>query len=267
MLVINKTNEKVHWNRTDGDITVLTMNGYDQIPFSINGDATRNNWGYAHLISGNKSISTGYQAFGDDLRQAFANHQPMPSDNTRKPRYADDQAPTSAFILNLGQVSSQAISSYVVFLYDDVYSMLHFNERQPPCWRAELNNDVTLLINEAISYYESNMADITDSNELLITKLANVGGEQYSLLGSLVTRQVTGALTRTWSDQYNRSQLYMKDISSHGAISTVEVIFSSSPFLLLLRPEMLRDLLIPVLAYVNNETCVGYYLKCAPHHL
>jgi len=88
------------------------MNGYDQIPFGIRGDAARNNWGYAHLISGNKSISMGYQAFGDDLRQAFANHQPMPSDDTRKPSHAGDQLPTSAFIVNLGQVSSQIISSF-----------------------------------------------------------------------------------------------------------------------------------------------------------
>jgi hypothetical protein len=243
------------------------MDALNQIPFGLRGDYRRNNWGYAHLISGNKSITTGYQAFGDDSRQAFANHQSMPNDDTRKPRHADDQLPTSAFIINLGQVSSQTISSYVVFLYDDVYSMLYFNEWQPPCWRAELNNDITLLINESISYYESNMADITDSNQLLMTLLTKVGGEQYSLLGSLVTRQITGSLTRTWSDRYNRSQLYMKEISSGGAISTVDVIFPSSPFFLWLHPEILRDLLIPVLAYGNNETNDPYNLTWAPHHL
>ncbi len=266
-LGINDHGEKVYWNRTDGDSIVLTMNGYDQIPFGIRGDATRNNWGYAHLISGNKSISTGYQAFGDDLRGAFSNHQPMPSDDVRKPRHADDQPPTSAFILNLGQVSSQAISSYVIFLFDDVYSMSYFGDWQVPCWRAELNNDVTLLISEAISYYDSNMADITKLNELLITKLTNTGGEQYSTLGSLVTRQITGALSRTWSNQQNRPQLYMKEVSSAGDISTVDVIFPSSPFFLWLYPEVLRDVLIPILAYGNNETNIPYNLAWAPHHL
>jgi hypothetical protein len=243
------------------------MNGYDQIAFDIRGDKQRNNWGYAHLISGNKSVTTGHQAFGDDLRQAFANHQPMPSDDTRKPRHADDQPPTSAFIINLGQVSSQTISSYVVFLYDDVYSMLYFGDSQTPCWRAELNNDVTLLINEAISYYESNMAEITEMNQLLISMLTNAGGEQYATLGSLVTRQITGALSRTWSSQQNRPQLFMKEISSGGDISTVDVIFPSSPFFLWLHPEMLRDVLIPILAYANNETNIHYNLTWAPHHL
>jgi hypothetical protein len=259
--------EKVYWSRTDGEITVLTMNAYDQIPFGIRGDYLRNNWGYAYLISGNKSISTGYQAFGDDLRQAFSNHQSMPSDDTRKPRHADDQPPTSAFVINFGEVSSQNVSEYVVFLYDDVYSMLYFQDWQIPCWRAELDNNVTLLINESIAYYESNMADITNFNYLLIKLLTYTGGEHYAALGSLVTRQVTGAVSQTWSNQQNRSQLLMKEISSGGAISTVDVIFPSSPFFLWLHPEMLRDLLIPVLAYGNNETNDPYNLTWAPHHL
>jgi hypothetical protein len=59
----------------------------------------------------------------------------------------------------------------------------------------------------------------------------------------------------------------MKEISSEGAISTIDVIFPSSPFLLLLHPEILRDLLLPILVYINNETCGGYNLNFAPHHL
>jgi hypothetical protein len=267
MLGINDKGEKVDWSRTDGDLTVLTMYAYNQIPFGIRGDATRNNWGYAHLISGNNSITTGYQGFGDDLRQAFTSHQAMPSDDTRKPRHADDHFPSSVFVINLGQVTSQSVSSYIVFLFDDVYSMLYFEEYQPPCWRAELDNNVTSLINEAVSYYQSNMADITASNELLMTLLTNTGGNQYSLLGSLATRQITGSVTRTWSYKQNRSQLYMKEISSDGDVSTVDVIYPSSPYFLWLHPEMLRDIIIPVLAYANNETSIEYNLPWAPHHL
>jgi hypothetical protein len=145
--------------------------------------------------------------------------------------------------------------------------MLYFDEWQAPCWRAELDNNVTLLVNESISYYESNMVDITNANQLLITTLTKTGGEQYARLGSLVTRQVTSALSRTWSSQRNRSQLYMKEISSNGDISTVDVIFPSPPFFLWVHPEMLLDALLPVLAYGNNETNIAYNLAWAPHHL
>ena len=268
-LGLNDIHEKVYWTRTDGDVTVLTMNAYDQIPFQVRAtdDDARNNWGYAHLIAGNNSISTGHQAFGNDLRQTFANHQPMPSDDTRKPRHSDDRPPTSAFVINLGQVSSDPVSAYVIFLYDDVYSMLYFGDWQVPYWRAEYDNNVTLLINEAISYYEKNMADVTDTNQMLTTLLTKSGGEQYATLGSLVTRQVTGSLSRTWSNQQNRPQLFMKEISSGGAVSTVDVIFPASPFFLWLYPELMRELLIPVLDYANNATTSKYNFTWAPHHL
>ena len=59
----------------------------------------------------------------------------------------------------------------------------------------------------------------------------------------------------------------MKEISSGGAVSTVDVIYPSSPYFLWIYPEMLRDLLLPILAYANNETTVHYNLTWAPHHL
>jgi hypothetical protein len=267
MLGVNDENEKVYWTRNDGDRTVLTMYAYNQIPFGIRGDATRNNWGYAHLISGNNSVMHGYQGAGEQLRYSFVNHQVMPSDDMRKPRAANDQPPGSAFVIDLKDVSSRSMSSYVIFLFDDVYSMLYFGEWQQPCWHTEFSHNVSLLIDDAMNYYQANMGDITDSNELLVTLLTNTGGEQYSYLGSLVNRQITGSLTRTWSEQQNRSQLFMKEISSDGDVSTVDVIYPSSPYFIWLHPEMLRDLLLPILAYANNETNIDYNLPWAPHHL
>lgn len=40
-----------------------------------------------------------------------------------------------------------------------------------------------------------------------------------------------------------------------------------SPVLLLTDPELLMRLLLPLLAYANNETNVHYNLTWAPHHL
>ena len=175
--------------------------------------------------------------------------------------------PHQPSVLNLGQVSSQAVSSYVVFFMMMFIQMLYFEDWQVPCWRAELDDDVTLLVQESITYYESNMADITDMNELLITLLTNTGGEQYATLGSLVTRQITGAYHEHGLIYTISSQLYMKEISSDGDVSTVDVIYPSSPYFLWLHPEMLRDILIPIHAYGNNETTIDYNLAWAPHHL
>jgi len=48
--------------------------------------------------------------------------------------------------------------------------------------------------------------------------------------------------------------IFMKEISSDGDVSTVDVVFPSSPLLAARAPEILRRILIPILAYANNET-------------
>ena len=59
----------------------------------------------------------------------------------------------------------------------------------------------------------------------------------------------------------------MKEQSSDGDVSTVDVISPAAPFFLTLGPEYLRRLLLPLLAYANNETYVRYILPWTPHHL
>jgi len=64
----------------------------------------------------------------------------------------------------------------------------------------------------------------------------------------------------------------MKEISSDGDVSTVDVIYPASPLIMLVNPEIFRLINIPLLAYANNETKVygngvDYNLAWAPHHL
>lgn len=64
----------------------------------------------------------------------------------------------------------------------------------------------------------------------------------------------------------------MKEISSDGDVSTIDVVYPAAPFFIDQAPETLRRTLIPVLAYGNNETApygldMRYNLSWAPHHL
>jgi len=113
-------------------------------------------------------------------------------------------------------------------------------------------------------------SDLFDAT--LITALQKVGGDQYATLGALVYRQVTGSVMMTWNDRLQTKWLFMKEISSDGDVSTVDVIYPASPFLLYLAPEALRLALLPILAYANNETApyglyIPYNLAWSPHHL
>lgn len=62
----------------------------------------------------------------------------------------------------------------------------------------------------------------------------------------------------------------MKEISSDGDLSTVDVIYPAHPFFIYYNPVMLEYLLLPILAYAANEThstTLNYTLSWAPHHL
>jgi len=59
----------------------------------------------------------------------------------------------------------------------------------------------------------------------------------------------------------------MKEISSDGDISTIDVIYPASPLFLLLDPGLIVLLLEPLFAYANNETSTKYSSEWAPHDL
>lgn len=70
-----------------------------------------------------------------------------------------------------------------------------------------------------------------------------------------------------WNDDLAQPWYFMKEISSDGDLSTVDVIFPASPLFLLENADLLKLLLLPVLAYANNETNMPYTDIWAPHHL
>jgi hypothetical protein len=106
----------------------------------------------------------------------------------------------------------------------------------------------------------------------LVTQLETLGGAEYATVASLAYRQVTGGIASAWNDKLETPYWFMKEISSDGDVSTVDVIFPAAPFFVFFNPELLKQLLRPVLAYANNETDVygagvPYNLAWAPHHL
>ncbi|CAD7928421.1 unnamed protein product [Amoebophrya sp. A120] len=102
------------------------------------------------------------------------------------------------------------------------------------------------------------------------TSLRASGGKKYADLAHLSYRQCTGALTVGYDTARKKPLFFVKEISSDGDVSTVDVIAPMSPVLLHFNPTLLQDLLEPLLIYANNETGVAKYnysLPFAPHDL
>ena len=186
-------------------------------------------------------------------------------------RSCDDNWPVHAFTWKLTLAADGGSSvRYLVFAYDEVESMDYFGDRLAPYWRHIFQGSPSRMLESAHANYFQTRSACTKFDNDLVTKLTTSGtpvGSTYATLCALAYRQTTGAMTVVWNSQYDTPWVFMKEISSDGDVSTVDVIYPASPFFLALAPETLRKLLIPILEYANNATSIQYNLTWAPNHL
>jgi len=104
-------------------------------------------------------------------------------------------------------------------------------------------------------------------DEALLSALRDAGGDQYSAVCALAYRQTLAALNPVWADDRATGWTFLKEISTNGDMNTMDVIYPASPMLLYAAPELLRQLLLPVLAYANNETYIRFTNPYSPHQL
>jgi hypothetical protein len=93
--------------------------------------------------------------------------------------------------------------------------------------------------------------------------MTKVGGEKYARLAALAYRQTLAAHKLT-ADFDGTPMFYPKENFSNGCISTVDVIYPSSPFPLLFNPVLARAQLEPVMQYAASGR---WKWPFAPHDL
>ena len=249
---------------------VLSMWGYDNVEFDVKGDLVKPNWSHLYFATNSHFFTESSQHDASLCRTAFVSGQALPSPDTNKPRLIGTDFPVSAFTFDLGLISnSSATPTQVVIMFavDDVYTMRWFGTNQEPLWRHNYGGSVVAMITDGLQDYTTLKQRAEVYDQTVWDQLATVAGTQYAQLAALAHRQVMGATTSVWNEEKKQAWMYMKEQSSDGDVSTVDVIFPASPFYLFLGPEQLRLMLLPLLSYANNETEVDYNLAWAPHHL
>ena len=275
-VVVNRQDQQVVWadasaafnGTTSPHARALRMGGYDQIAFSNRGDGTKNDWGHVYFATDSQRLQTAVQCYVNQARSNFAAGQPLPANDERKPRHANDQWPGSAFVLDFGSVGPSTVASdHFVFAWDDVYTMFYFHEYHVPLWRHLYKDSVGAMLAAAFSDYLDIRARCNAFDLQSLQQLTAAGGQRYATYTALAHRQATGATVAVWNPARQAVWAYMKEISSDGDVSTVDVVYPASPFFVLYGPELLKMTLLPVLAYGQNETDIQYRLPWAPHHL
>jgi hypothetical protein len=249
-LVVNVIEQPVEAARyqIDGQ-TVLRMGSKEQPILGKRGDDLRIDWGYLYLASDKAEGVTTVIGSRQRIRGSFESTGALPvSDELPDGGPARRGGPVVlAMSLNFGKVGAATLSRYMMIAYDDLYSIELFNRRQRAWWRRNGDDAAALLI-AARHDHDSLLVRSKAFDEELMADMTKVGGEKYARLAALAYRQTLAAHKLT-ADFDGTPMFFPKENFSNGCISTVDVIYPSSPFPLLFNPKLMRAQLEPVMQY------------------
>jgi hypothetical protein len=269
------TSEMVTWSRNRSAISgyqTMSIGTVDQKYLAQGSD--RINWGYWYTsVKDDGNVST-VMTSDINARGAFAAGKPFPSDD-RPPRQCQDDWPVLAVAWNVGSVGKGSVATrYAVLAYDQVVSIRYFGHNMVPLWRHVFNNDTAAMLQHAHENVSDYWTVCTNMDLHVSEAIGKCEGSaaNYSAIAKLAWRQTTGGTQYVWNDVLQVEWAFLKEISSDGDVSTVDVLYPGSPLLVYGFTDLLRRLLVPILAYANNETkaygeYIPYNLAWAPHHL
>jgi len=261
-LAVDSGTQEVAWSRSRlKTMTVLRASDFEQPVLQRSGDDLRIDWGYLLLAVPDQAGASASTQSSDDVESQFAEGKALSFDDMDMPRRADRKI-VLASVFDLGQLGSTASSRHVLLAYDDIYSIEYLNRWMRPYWRR---NGMTMgqLLEKAEQDYLSLDQRARQFDDELVGDLRRVGGDAYAQVAELAFRQ-TIAAHKLVADVDGRPMLFPKENFSNGCISTVDVIYPSSPFFLLFNPELLKAQLEPLMKYTETGR---WRFPFAPHDL
>ena len=146
------------------------------------------------------------------------------------------------------------------FAYDDIYSMVYFNERLKSYWNKD-GESITEAISKAYGDYTDCFEKAKYFSDELFIDAVKAGGEKYAELLQLALRQVLAAHKLVLDK--NSDILYIsKECFSNGCAATVDLSYPSIPMFLLYNPELIRGMMRPIFKYAGGNV---WPFDFAPH--
>lgn len=225
------------------------------------GDGICIDWGYAYLATGNSSdrfISLGnYYKMKEEFTNKGRLLPPMKKIITRKP--AD--MPAMSYMHNLGEVSQDARTGYVMIGYDDIYSIEYMYEKRMAYWKH--NGKVTIFdaFEKAKENYLNVMERCRDFDKKIMNDAQKAGGEEYAELCALAYRQVISA-HKLFTDKKGNLLFFSKENNSNGCVNTVDLTYPSAPLFLAYNPDLEKAMMTSIFEYSAS----GRWNKPFPAH-
>ena len=186
----------------------------------------------------------------------------LDTDDTSYTSIGGDGYPSFGFALDLGQVGSQPQTRQ--FSLGQVRTPLvsYLGTPLQPLWTEYFSDWQRML-----AFFHADIAGARQRADTLDAKVSadarKAGGAEYEALCVLSLRQAYGA-TELAVGPDNLPWAFLKEISSDGDTSTVDVIFPASPVWIYLDPQYLSLLLRPIFGYAASGRWTARF---APHDL
>jgi len=262
VLAVDTPTQQVVWSRSRlQGMNVLRASHFQQPVLEKSGDDVRIDWGSVLLaVPDQKGVTDATQLQGV-AESAFASGKPLAEDDVNMPQRASEAAVLAAS-LDFGDVSAGPVSRHILIGYDDLYSIEFLKRWMPAYWRGK-GKTIGELLETADREYAAIDRRAREFDDRLLSDLRQVGGDAYADLAILAFRQ-TIAAHKLVVDIDGQPMLFPKENFSNGCISTVDVIYPSSPFFLQFNPELLKAQLRPLMEYMRTGR---WHFPFAPHDL
>jgi hypothetical protein len=259
---VNTPDQKVDWSeeKIDG-LVMLRAGSKDQAILQKRGDDLRIDWGYLYIAATTEQKSFTWIDPADRVRATFSKGAPVQA-NIHEGGKPASQAPVLAVNLTFGQVGSQPVSRWLIYAYDDIYSIQYFKKNLRPYWRKD-GWQAADLLKASAREYAALMARCKAFDEELMADMTKLGGPKYGRIIGLAYRQ-TFAGCKIAADAAGAPLVFPKENFSNGCIGTVDVIYPMAPQFLLFGPTLTKAILVQNLDYASSPR---WKFDFAPHDL
>jgi len=262
LAVENLHSEVTHQSQKSDGLKIARFGSVDQPILETKGDDLRIDWGYFYCAAPEADTSSiiGKREF---VQAGWAVNGALPEDNGFKDSMNSPATATvAAFALNLGKVTEQPATRWLMVAYDDEYAIQYMKHNLRPYWRRN-GTDMPTLLKKCADELDSVRVRCEKFDAELIADLMKAGGENYAHLCALAFRTCFAA-GKFVADANGKPLQFCKENHSNGCIATSDVFYPMSPQFLLFGPTLAKSFIVPFMNYAASER---WKFPFAPHDL
>ena len=255
------TNTQVNWGQekiardatgASEDLTALTLSPASPKEFGENNEYPM--WGSAVVATAAVPALTTQVGADTTVRSEAAKQGVLDGSLDKEmPRAINLRWPVLGFNVDLGKISGTQKRSRkpLVFVVGHVRdpAVSYLGKPVPPLWKSYWPTWQAML-RFAYDDAAESLARADRLDRKIVADANRAGGPKYAAICALALRQAFGATEMVGTK--DAPWMFMKEISSDGNISTVDVIYPAFPVFLYTNPHLLRLQLDPLFAYAET---------------